>query len=263
MRLARCHALAGADVKRHASPAPVGDLGAQGDKGFGAAGGVDAFFFQVAWHGLAVHIARAVLATDHVLAQGLRRPAFEGAQHFEFFIADRIGMGIDGRFHGDGAQQLQRMVLHHVAQRAGGFVKAAAFFHAQFFGNGDLDVGDVLAPPQGLEQGIAKAHGKQVLHRRLAQVMVDAKDLLLFKDLAHRFVDGAVGSQVVAQWFFQHDAGLGRVQSVVGELLTHRGEQAGRGGQVHHHMVSFALGQARFQGGIGLGLGQIHADIAQ
>ena len=152
-------------------------------------------------------------------------------------------MGVDRRLHGNGAQQLQRMVLHHVAQGAGGFVKAAAFFHTQLFGHGDLDVGDVLTPPQGLKQGVAKAQRKQVLHRGLAQVVVDAEDLLLFEDLAHRLVDGAVGGQIVAQRFFQHDAGLGGVQTIGGELLADGGEQAGRGGQIHHHAVGLALGQ--------------------
>jgi hypothetical protein len=70
------------------------------------------------------------------------------------------------------------VVLHHVAQRAGAVVEVAALFHAELFGDGDLDVGDVLAPPQRLEQRVAEAQGKQVLHRRLAQVVVDAEDLL-------------------------------------------------------------------------------------
>ena len=121
----------------------------------------------------------------------------------------------------------------------------------------------MFAPPQGFEQGVAKAHGKQVLHRGLAQVVVDAEDLLLFESQAHCVVDGAVGGQVVAQRFFEHDARLGRVQAVGGELFAHGGEQAGRGGQIHHHMVGLALGQACRQGRVGLGLGQVHAHVAQ
>ena len=66
-------------------------------------------------------------------------------------------MRVDGRLHADGAQKLQRVVLHHVAQRAGSFVERTAAFYAQVFGNRDLDVGDVLPAPQRLKQGIAKA----------------------------------------------------------------------------------------------------------
>jgi len=93
--------------------------------------------------------------------------------------------------------------------------------------------------------------------------VVDAEDLLLFEGQAHRMVDGAVGGQVVAQWFFEHDARFGRVQTAGGELLAHGGEQAGRGGQIHHHMVGLALGQAAGQRRIGFGLGQVHAHVAE
>ena len=71
------------------------------------------------------------------------------------------------------------MVLHHVAQRAGAVVEIAARTHPNAFGDGDLDVGDALAPPQRLEQGIAETQRRQVLHRRLAQVVIDAQGLLL------------------------------------------------------------------------------------
>jgi hypothetical protein len=152
------------------------------------------------------------------------------------------------------------MVLHHVAQRAGGLVEGAALLDAQFFGDGDLDVGNVFAPPQRLEQRIAKAQRKQVLHRRLAQVVVDAKHLLFAENLAHRAVDGAVGRQVVAQRLFQHHAGVGGVQPDGGHLLADGGEQ---GGAVATYITTVSalrspaawLGQA----GVVVGLGQVHA----
>ena len=46
--VARTQPLAGADVERHAGPAPVGDLGAQRNEGLGAALGVDAGLVAVA-----------------------------------------------------------------------------------------------------------------------------------------------------------------------------------------------------------------------
>ena len=263
VRLARGHAFAGTDVKRHASPTPVGNFGAQCDKGFGVARRVDALLIPVSGYGVAIHIACCILAADHVLAQCFGGPALEGAQHLELFVTDGVSVGVDGWLHRNRAQQLQRVVLHHVAHRTGAFVKAATLFHTQLFGHGDLDVGDVLAPPQGLEQRVAKSQCKQVLHRGLAQVVVDAKDLLFLEHLAHGCVDRAVGRQVVAQRLFEHDACFGGVQATGGELLTHRGEQARRGGQVHDHAVSLALGQAGLETGVVFGLGQVHAHIAQ
>jgi hypothetical protein len=82
---------------------------------------------------------------------------------------------VDGWLHANRAQQLQRMVLHHVAQGTGGLVERAALLDPQVFGNRDLDVGNVFTPPQGFKQSVTKAQRKQVLHRWLAQVVVDAK----------------------------------------------------------------------------------------
>ena len=49
------------------------------------------------------------------------------------------------------------MVLHHVTQGTGGLVKRATLFHPQLLGDRDLDIGNRLAPPEWLKQGIAKA----------------------------------------------------------------------------------------------------------
>ena len=251
-------AFAGADVKRHTGPAPVGNFRAQGDKGFGVALRADTGLLPIAWHLVAINRAGRVLAPHHVLRQRFLRPGLERTQHFELFVADGIGMRVNGRLHADGAQQLQRVVLHHVAQRAGGLVERTAALHAELFSDGDLDVGNMLAPPQRLKQRIAKAQRKQVLYRWLAQVMVYAKDLFFFKELAYRAVDLAVGGKFVSQWFFQHHARFGGVQPGRCELFTHGGEQRGGGGNVHHHGV----GIARLQGGrqlrIVVGLGEVH-----
>ena len=172
-------------------------------------------------------------------------------------------MRIDGRLHGNGAQQLQCVVLHHVAQCAGFFIKRTAFFNAEFFRNGDLNVGNVFTAPKRFKQRIAKAQGKQVLHRRLAQVMVDPKNLVFTKNLADTLVDGLVGLEVVAQRFFQNDASFGRVQFGDGELLADRVEQAGCRGQVHHHVLCFAFGQSCRQFGVVVWIGQIYALVAK
>ena len=164
-------------------------------------------------------------------------------------------MGVDGRLHADGAQQLQGMVLHHVAQGAGGVVKRAAFFDTQFFGNGDLDVGNVFTAPQRLKQCVAKAQGKKVLHRGLAQVVVDAENLLFAKKSADGFVDGPVAGQVVAQRFFQHHTGVGGVESGRTKLFTHGGEQGRCRGHIHHHGVDLALSQCGGQQGVVAGVG--------
>jgi len=168
-------------------------------------------------------------------------------------------MRVDRRLHADGAQQLQRVVLHHVAQGAGGFVEGAAFLDADFLGDRDLDVGDMFAPPQRLEQRIAEAQGEQVLHRRFAQVVVDAEHLRLPEDTADRAVDRAVGGEVVAERFFQHHAGVGRVQPDRRDLLADGGEQGGGRGHVHHDRVGIARAQRLGEAGVVVGPGEVHA----
>ena len=76
-RIAPGQAFAGADVERHARPAPVGNFGAQRDKGFGVAMRVDASFFAVTGHFDTAAGATGILAAHHVLRQRLLCPGFE------------------------------------------------------------------------------------------------------------------------------------------------------------------------------------------
>jgi hypothetical protein len=50
---------------------------------------------------------------------------------------------------------------------------------AEVLGGGDLDVVDVVAVPHRLEQEVGEAEREDVLHRLLAEVVVDAEDLRL------------------------------------------------------------------------------------
>ena len=75
------------------------------------------------------------------------------------------------------------MVGNHVAEGAGGFVEAAAMFHANDFGGGDLHVVDVIAIPERLDDVVRKAEDHHVLDGFFAEIMVDAVDLLFGENL--------------------------------------------------------------------------------
>ena len=75
------------------------------------------------------------------------------------------------------------MVLDHVAQRAGSLVVAGAAFDADVLRGGDLDVVDVVAVPDRLEEGVGEPQRHEVLDGLLAEVVVDAEDLRLLEDL--------------------------------------------------------------------------------
>ena len=90
--------------------------------------------------------------------------------------ADGIGRQVAGRVHGDQAQQLQQVVLDHVAQLPGLVEVAPAAFDTDLFGNGDLHMGDGILVPLGFEQAVGKPQGNEVLHGLLDQVVVDTVD---------------------------------------------------------------------------------------
>ena len=79
-----------------------------------------------------------------------------------------MGVEFHRRLHRDQRQQLEQMVRHHVAERAGRIVKAAAMPDAEFFIDGDLDVIDMVTVPDRLEHAIGEAQYQNVLHRLLA-----------------------------------------------------------------------------------------------
>ena len=69
------------------------------------------------------------------------------------------------------------MVLDDIACRPDPVVVPGPAADADVLGHGDLHVGDVVAVPEGFEQFVGETHRQHVLHRLLAQVVVDAEHL--------------------------------------------------------------------------------------
>ena len=86
-------------------------------------------------------------------------------------------------------QQLQHVVLDHVAERPGLVVEAGAGPDPDVLGGGDLDVVDVVAVPERLEHAVGETERQQVLDRLLAQVVVDPEDLALLEHVEHLAVE--------------------------------------------------------------------------
>ena len=64
--------------------------------------------------------------------------------------------------------------------------------------------------------------------------MVDAVDLLFAEEGSHGGVDALRGGEVVAERFFQHDAGCGAVQPGGGQVAADGHEIVRRGRKVNH-----------------------------
>ena len=158
--------LAGAQVERHALPAPVVDEGLDGDEGLGVGVGGDALLLAVA----------GVLAADDVLgraaATSSRRPSRARAP-------SGFGVQRGRRLHRDEAEHLEEVGDDHVAEGAGFLVEAAAHLDRERLRDVDLDVVDVVAVPDRLEHPVGEAQRQQVLHRLAAEVVVDPVDVAL------------------------------------------------------------------------------------
>ena len=75
------------------------------------------------------------------------------------------------------------MIGDHVAQGAGRLVELAAPLDPDGLCRGDLDMVDVLAIPQRLEQAVGEAQRHDILHRFLAEEMIDSVDLVFLQHL--------------------------------------------------------------------------------
>ena len=200
-------------------------MGLDRHKGFGV--GVFAQLFGIGRHSLPADCARAILPGHHLVG----RDEAQCTQHFDLFIAHRRRIETRGRLHCHQRQQLQDVVLHHVAHRARAVVVADPRFKADRLGDSDLHMVEMRGIPKRLEQDIGKAQRQQVLHRFLAQIVVDAEGPLLREGAGNGVVDLAAGFKAGAQRLFKADPARLAGQAAGFEARNGRFEQAGRGRQ--------------------------------
>ena len=98
------------------------------------------------------------------------------------------------------------MILDHVADRAGLIVESAAALDAEVFRHGDLHALDVVAVPERLQERVGEAEDEHVVHRPLAEVVVDAEDAALGKGCVQDPVELLRRRQVVSERLFDDDA---------------------------------------------------------
>ena len=113
---------------------------------------------------------------------------------------------------------------------------------AERLGDRQLHVVDVAVAPDRLEDRVREPQGVDVLHRLLAQVVVDPVDLRLLEPAVDGAGQLARRLQVVAERLLDHDPHAGRaaVELGVAHPAHDHGEEAGRGRQVEHVMRSAA-----------------------
>src|SRR5208282_4093017 len=101
-------------------------------------------FLPIAWNEAAGDRSRPVLTAYRIF----RRDGPDGLKKLRLFGAHRVCIEASGRLHCYHGKELEKMVWHHIPQRPSSLVKAAALLNADGLCNGDLDVLDVIAPPE-------------------------------------------------------------------------------------------------------------------
>jgi hypothetical protein len=124
------------------------------------------------------------------------------------------------------------VVLHHVADDAGGVVVGAAVaLHPERLGDGDLHAVHVAVVEQRLEDRVAEAEREDVLHRLFPEVVVDAVDLALVEHLADVGGERDGALEIVAEGLLDdHPRPLRRVRwsdEAAGSAATMRGKSDG------------------------------------
>ncbi len=134
------------------------------------------------------------------------------------------------------------VILYHVTEAATALIIAAARAHADLLRHGDLNAVNVVAVPERLEDGIGETLHQQILDGFLAQIVIDAIDLVLLKHGAHHPVQLAGGVQVAPERFLDDDLGVKRAaelaprQTTAAEVGENGGKHGRRRGDVKEHL---------------------------
>src|SRR2546422_5160155 len=97
-------------------------------------------------------------------------------EDLHLLVSNRFAIGSDRRLHGQIAQDLEQMVLDHVADGARLVIERASALNPELFGHGDLHALDVIPVPEGLEEGVREPEEEHVVHGPLPEVVVDPED---------------------------------------------------------------------------------------
>src|SRR4029453_12495318 len=162
-------ALPGADVERHAGPAPGIDIESPSS---------ESLYLRVRSHALLSAVA-AELGPYHIA--WIEWP--HRIEQLQLFAAQGVAMASRRGIYGQQRNHLQQMVLNHVANGADFFIKTTTALHAKALRLSDLYVVHEIAIPDGLEEGVGKAEVQEILYGLLAQVVIDAKHRRFGEDL--------------------------------------------------------------------------------
>ena len=156
----------------------------------------------------------------------------QGLEDLDLLVPHRLRREVDRRLHGRERDELEHVVLDDVPDRTRLLVEARPPLDAERLGHGDLHVVDELPVPDRLEDAVREPQDQHVLDGLLAQVVVDAEDLLLVEVGAEERVQLLRAREVVAERLLDDEAR----PAACGTAAAHRRhdvvEGLGRDGEV-------------------------------
>ncbi len=117
--------------------------------------------------------------------------------------------------------------------------------------------------PQRLEQHIAEAERQQVLHRFLAEIMVDPIGLLFPEDRLNGVVDHAARGEIMADRFLERDPGARTCETGGLEPPNGVGIERGRRGQENRKPVVPGVANRRGERGEARRIGHINGHVVE
>ena len=123
------------------------------------------------------------------------------------------------------------MILNDVTNSAGLVIERAPAADVERLGHRDLDAGDVVAPPDGLQERVCESEVEQILDSLLAQEVIDPEDRRLGKHAMDGGVQGAGAGQVAAKRLLDDDPRPTRTSRLI-EVVNYRREERRRDRQV-------------------------------
>src|SRR5215472_7089601 len=153
-----------------------------------------------------------------------------------------------------------RMASPYDADDACLLVELAAALHAEALRHRDLDVLDVVAIPDRLEERVGEPEVEDVLHRLFAEVVVDAIDALLGEHAVQHAAELPRRSEVPPEGFLDDDAPVRGARSLP-ELGNDGGKHARGNGQVVRRPLR--AGQQGFEPGERGGVGVVAVHVLE
>jgi hypothetical protein len=112
------------------------------------------------------------------------------------------------RLHRKQRDDLEQVILNHVPQATRTFIEGAATLDAEILSQRDLNSGDTVAIPDGLEKGIGESEVEDIHDGLFSEIVIDAKNRVFRKHRMRDSVQFACGSQIAAERLFDDHAGI-------------------------------------------------------